>query len=98
MRRTVRLSESDLERITKRIISENRNRETISLHDIQSAIVDSLRGRGHRNLRSVKKKIKTLSMNILEEFNDKLSYLEDNYEDELEDIINDLEGDVDDDE
>ena len=93
MKKIVRLTESDLSRIVKRVIKEEREEEemddmekSITLNYVFEEVVNALNELGEYD-GSMKGKAMELVKKIMNSMRDELAYISDNYEDELYDIL-----------
>lgn len=90
MKKIVKLTESDLSRIVRRVIKEEDEKESkgtsITLKDIFDEVVDALNELGDYD-DSMKSKAMKLAKKIMSNFKDDLAYISDNHKDELYDIL-----------
>jgi hypothetical protein len=97
MGRIIRLTESDLTRIVRRVIKEDKEedemggmRMSITVKDIFEAVIDALdQMGGYRD--SMKTEAMKLARNIMSSMQDNLDYITDNYEEQLYDILGEEE-------
>lgn len=93
MKRSIKLTESDLSKIVRRIVRESDDEKggsTITMQDIKSAIEEAVEEYGVEDgiTSSMRSKINKLAKRIMQNFKDDLAYIGENYEDEIEDIVN----------
>jgi hypothetical protein len=90
MKKIVKLTESDLSRIVRRVINEEDKKEdkgmSVSLKDVFDEVVNALNELGDYD-DSMKSKAMKLAKKIMSNFKDDLNYITDNHEDELYDIL-----------
>jgi hypothetical protein len=96
MKKIVRLTESDLTRIVKRVINEDKEedemggmRMSITVKDIFEAVIDALHDLGTYDDASMGEKAMNLAKMIMSNMQDDLAYVTENYEDQLYDILGD---------
>ena len=97
MKKTVRLTESDLTRIVKRVVIEQNEEDrmegegmSITVKDIFESVIDALdQMGGYRD--SMKTEAMKLARNIMSIMQDNLDYITDNYEEQLYDILGEEE-------
>jgi hypothetical protein len=89
MKKIVKLTESDLSRIVKRVIKEEDagdKGKSITLNYVFEEVVYALNELGEYD-GSMKGKAMKLAKKIMNSMRDELAYISDNYEDELYDIL-----------
>jgi len=99
MKKTVRLTESDLTRIVKRVVIEQNEEDrmegegmSITVEDIFEGVRDALdQLGGYRD--SMKTEAMKLARNIMSSMQDDLAYVTENYEEQLYDILGEEEED-----
>jgi hypothetical protein len=104
MKKIIRLTESDLTRIVRRVIKEDNEedkmggmRMSITVKDIFESVRDALdQMGGYRD--SMKTEAMKLARNIMSSMQDNLDYITDNYEEQLYDILGEEDYDDDEDE
>jgi hypothetical protein len=94
MKKIVKLTESDLSRIVKRVIKEEDEMEgmgmSITLDDVFDEVRNALHDQfGMYDDASMGKKAMALAKQIMSNMRDDLAYVTENYEDQLYDIIGD---------
>lgn len=93
MKKIVKLTESDLSRIVKRVIKEEDEMEnmgmSITLDDVFNEVRNALHDLGMYDDASMGKKAMALAKQIMSNMRDDLAYVTENYEGELYDIIGD---------
>ncbi len=89
-KKIVRLTESDLTRIVKRVINEEDEMEgkgmSVTIKDVFEEVVNALDELGGYD-DSMKGKAMKLAKKIMSNFQDDLAYISENHEDELYDIL-----------
>ena len=97
MKRIVRLTESDLSRIVKRVINEDQEEEmegkrrrsmSLTVKDIFEGVVNALNEVGEYD-DSMEREAMRLAKDILYRMQDELAYISENYENELYEILGD---------
>jgi hypothetical protein len=99
MKKIIKLTESDLTRIVKRVVIEQNEEDrmegegmSITVKDIFEEVKDALDEMGgYRD--SMKTEAMKLARNIMSNMQDDLAYITENYEDQLYDIRGDEEED-----
>jgi hypothetical protein len=99
MKKIIKLTESDLTRIVKRVVIEQNEEDrmegegmSITVKDIFEEVKDALdQMGGYRD--SMKTEAMQLARNIMSNMQDDLAYITENYEDQLYDIRGDEEED-----
>ena len=96
MKKIIKLTESDLTRIVRRVINENKEedemggmRMSITVKDIFEAVIDALHDLGTYDDASMGEKAMNLAKMIMSNMQDDLAYVTENYEDQLYDILGD---------
>lgn len=91
MKKIVKLTESDLTRIVKRVIKEDDEMEgsgSITIKDVFEEVVNALDQLGGYN-ESMEEQAMELARNIMHKMQDDLVYISENYEDDLYEILGD---------
>jgi hypothetical protein len=93
MKKIVKLTESDLSRIVKRVIKEEDEMEgmgmSITVRDIFDEVRNALHDLGMYDDASMGKKAMALAKQIMSNMRDDLAYVTENYEGELYEILGD---------
>ena len=93
MKKIVKLTESDLSRIVKRVIKEEDEMEgmgmSITVRDIFDEVRNTLHDLGMYDDASMGKKAMALAKQIMSNMRDDLAYVTENYEEQLEEILGD---------
>jgi non-homologous end joining protein Ku len=97
MKKIVKLTESDLSRIVKRVIKEEDEMEgmgmSITVRDIFDEVRNALHDLGMYDDASMGKKAMALAKQIMSNMRDDLAYVTENYEEQLEEILGDEDYD-----
>ena len=97
MKKIVKLTESDLSRIVKRVIKEEDEMEgmgmSITVRDIFDEVRNTLHDLGMYDDASMGKKAMALAKQIMSNMRDDLAYVTENYEEQLEEILGDEDYD-----
>jgi dGTP triphosphohydrolase len=98
VKKIVKLTESDLSRIVKRVIKEEREEEemgdmenVITINEVFDEVVNALNELGEYD-ESMRGKTMRLAKDIMAMMRDELAYISENYEDALEEILAEGEG------
>jgi len=95
MKKIIKLTESDLSRIVKRVIKEEDEMEgrsmSITVEDVFKEVRNALHELGMYDDASMGEKAMNLAKMIMSNMQDDLSYVTENYEDQLYEILGDEE-------
>lgn len=95
MKKIIKLTESDLSRIVKRVIKEEDEMEgrsmSITVEDVFKEVRNALHELGMYDDASMGEKAMNLAKIIMSNMQDDLSYVTENYEDQLYEILGDEE-------
>jgi hypothetical protein len=92
MKKTIKLTESDLNKMVKKIMTEQYgyNDRPITLPSIKNRIIGELEDMGYVDISPVIEKIHELGMKIMEKFHQNISNMTEEYKDYFEGMIDDL--------
>jgi len=100
MKKTIRLTETDLNRLVKRVINEQGGNyfgnKSVSVSYVKKQIENELKDMGYTKLTKVKKHINDLAVKIMDDFYDTVSYMVENNQDEFDEMEEILGGGEDD--